>query len=249
VGTADLHIHTSLGDGMATIPELLDYVQTSTDLSVIAVTEHDSLAPAFAARDAWRRGNFRFDLVVGEEITTVEGHLLALFIEEPVASLRPLAPTLEAVHEQGGLAIVPHPMSWLTRSLGQRVIERVLADDRNGLHFDALELSGSHAARVSAGKVRRCNRDSYHLPEVGSSDAHFPEAIGTSRTLFPGSSAQDLRSAIAAGTTSAQVLAYPSIRTIGMRRVVRQQWRGMMATPRQMGWIPTIASFVKRALP
>jgi hypothetical protein len=30
---------------------------------------------------------------------------------------------------------------------------------------------------------------------------------------------------------------------------VHQQWRGMMATPRQMGWLPTIGSFVRRALP
>ncbi len=234
---------------MADVPELLDYVERKTELSVIAVTEHDDLRPACAARDAWARGSYRYDFIVGEEVTTIEGHLLALFIEEPVASLKPLAPTLEAVHKQGGLAIVPHPMSWLTRSLGQRVIERVLREQQDGVSFDAIELSGSPAARVSEKKVQRLNREQYHLPEVGSSDAHFTETIGTSRTRFEGSTAQELRSAILAGKTSAELGAYPSIRQIGVGRVVRQQWRGMMATPRQMGWLPTIASFVKRALP
>jgi hypothetical protein len=161
--------------------------------------------------------------------------------------LKPLAPTLEAIHKQGGLAIVPHPMSWLTRSLGQRVIERVLHERQDGIYFDAIELSGSPAARVSAKKVQRLNREQYHLTEVGSSDAHFPETIGTSRTRFDGTTAQELREAILAGTTSAEQTPYPSLRKIGAGRIVRQQWRGMMATPRQMGWWPTIASFVKRA--
>ena len=249
MSTADLHIHTSLGDGMADIPELLAYVEERTDLSVIAITEHDGLQAAFAAREAWSRGRYRYELIVGEEVTTIEGHLLALFIDEPVPSLKPLLPTLEAIHKQGGLAIIPHPMSWLTRSLGQRVIERVLRGRTEGVYFDAIEVSGSPAARVSAKKVQRLNREQYHLPEIGSSDAHFPETIGTSKTLFEGSTAQELRAAILAGKTSAEVGAYPSMRQIGVGRIVRQQWRGMMATPRQMGWLPTIASFVKRALP
>ena len=255
MGTADLHIHTALGDGMAEIPELLDYVQQQTELGVIAITEHDDLRAAFAAREAWARGNYRYDFIVGEEVTTIAGHVVALFIEEPVASLKALAPTLEAIHKLGGLAIVPHPMSWLTRSLGQRTIERVLRaegvprEQQDGVYFDAIELSGSLAARVSAKKVQRLNRERYHLPEIGGSDAHFPETIGTSHTRFEGRTAQELRAAILAGKTAAEMSPYPSLRQIGVRRIVRQQWRGMMATPRQMGWLPTIASFVKRALP
>lgn len=249
MGTADLHIHTALGDGMAEIPELLDYVQERTDLSVIAVTEHDDLRPALAARDAWARGRYRFEVIVGEEVTTIEGHLLALFIEEPVPSLKPLLATLEAVHKQGGLCIVPHPMSWLTRSLGRRTIERVLREGRDGISFDAIEVSGSPAARVASQKAQRLNRERYHLAEVGSSDAHFPEAVGACYTTFDGTTAEELRRAIVVKTTRATVDRYPSVREIGLRRVIHQQWRGMLATPRQMGWLPTIASFVRRALP
>ncbi len=246
MGTADLHVHTALGDGLAEIPELLNYVEGRTDLSLIAVTEHDDLRPALVAREAWARGTYRFGVIAGEEVTTLEGHVLALFIEEPVAGLQPLAPTLEAVHRQGGLAIIPHPMSWLTRSVGRRTIERVQREARDGVSFDAMELGASPAARVTAGAAERLNRERLHLAEVGGSDAHFLEAIGASCTVFAGTTADDLRRAILARTTRAERRAYPSIRQLGLRRVARQQWRGMRATPRQMGWLPTIRSFFRR---
>jgi hypothetical protein len=249
VGTADLHIHTVLGDGMAGIPEILDHVERATELSVLAITEHDDLGPALAAREAWANGHYRFELVMGEEVTTIEGHLLALYIEEPVPSLKPLLPTLEAVHRQGGLAIIPHPLSWLTRSIGRRTIERVLRDTTDGISFDGIETSGSPAARVTRAKAQRLNRERYQLAEVGASDAHFLQAIGACQTVFEGSSAEDLRRAILARTTSTIIGRYPSIRQIGVVPVLHQQWRGMMATPRRMGWLPTIGSFIKRALP
>ena len=182
-------------------------------------------------------------------MTTIEGHLLALFIEEPVPSLKPLLPTLEAVHRQGGLALIPHPLSWLTRSIGQRTIERVLRDGNDGVYFDGIETSGSPAARVTRSKAQRLNRERYHLAEVGASDAHFLQAIGACYTRFEGGTAEELRRAILERRTSAVVGRYPSIRQIGVLPVLRQQWRGMMATPRKMGWLPTIGSFIRRALP
>ena len=249
MATADLHVHTALGDGMAEIPELLAYVEEHTELSIIAITEHDDLGAAMAARDAWARGRYRFEVILGEEVTTIQGHLLALFLEEPVPSLKPLAPTLEAVHRQGGLCIIPHPMSWLTRSVGQRTVERILREEKAGVSFDGMEISGSPAARVTQKKAQRLNRERYHLTEVGGSDAHFLQAIGASCTIFEGSTTEELRRAILAGATRATIGRYPSLRQIGLRRVIHQQWRGMLATPRKMGWLPTIGSFLRRAWP
>ena len=249
MGTADLHVHTALGDGMAEIPELLAYVEENTDLSLVAVTEHDELRAALATRDAWARGSYRFDVVLGQEVTTLEGHLLALFIEEPVPGLKPLAPTLEAVHAQGGLCIIPHPMSWLTRSVGQRAIERIIAEGDEGVRFDGIERSGSLAARVTGKKAHRLNQERYHLAEVGGSDAHFLQAIGASYTAFEGSTATDLKQSIIQRQTRGVSGRHPSLRQLGLGQIVRQQWRGIMATPRQMGWLPTISSFFKRVRP
>ncbi len=247
MGKADLHVHTALGDGLAEIPELLTYVEEETDLSVIAVTEHDNLRAAIAVREAWARSRYRYQVILGEEVTTLEGHLLALYIEEPVPGLQPLAPTLEAVHRQGGLCIIPHPMSWLTRSIGQHTIERILREGRDGVSFDGMEAAGgSPAARVSRRKAQRLNRERYHLAEIGGSDAHFLQALGAVYTIFEGSGPEELRQAILARTTSVGAGRYPTWRQLGLRQVVRQQWRGILATPRQMRWLPTIGSFLRR---
>jgi predicted metal-dependent phosphoesterase TrpH len=246
MGTADLHIHTRYGDGMATVPELLDHVERATRLDVIAVTEHDTLRASDDARELHARRPYRFDLVSGMEVTTLDGHLLALFIEQPVRSFQRMEATLEAIHDQGGLAIVPHPLSWLTRSVKTRVLERVTAVGRgNGVYFDAIEeYNMSPAGRITSTRARRLNRERFHLAAVGCSDAHFLAAVGTARTLFEGGTAAALRAAIETKTTSGEAGRAPRMSELGYRNIALQSWRGMMATPRNMGWAPTIRSFI-----
>jgi predicted metal-dependent phosphoesterase TrpH len=244
MGKADLHIHTSLSDGMASPEEILRYVEEQTDLDVIAITDHDSLEGALRTREAWGRGSFRFQVVTGMEVTAIEGHLLALFIEEPVPSLRPAREVVEAVHRQGGLVVVPHPLSWLTRSLGRRDVERLLP------FLHALETANaSPGARPGQAKARELNRRLYHLAEVGGSDAHFLQAIGTAYTLFPGRTAEDLRRAILSRQTEGVNGRHPSVWELGLGQVARQAWRGLSATPRAMGLGATAKSFMHRFLP
>jgi len=229
---------------MGTVPEVLEYVERQTDLDVIAVTEHDTLKAAEEALDLHARGRYRFGVIGGMEVTTLDGHLLALDIKEPVASFRRLEETLTAIHAQGGIAIAPHPLSWLTRSVTPRGLERVAAVHDHAVRFDAIEeYNGSPAGRVTSAKVRELNRMQLHLPAVGCSDAHFLQSIGCAFTAFEGRTADDLRAAIAAGTTAGEQGAVPRLSELGYRNIAVQQWRGMMATPRNMGWVPTIRSF------
>lgn len=245
MGTADLHIHTRYGDGMATVPELLRYVAQRGGIDVIAVTEHDTLRAAGEAREMHARGDYPFGLVTGMEVTTLDGHLLALFIDEPVPSFRRMEETLAAIHRLGGLAVVPHPLSWLTRSVSAKVLDRIAAIGNDAVHFDAIEeYNLSPAGRVTSARVRRLNRERFHLPAVGSSDAHFLQAIGSALTSFEGTTPDDLRRAIAAGTTAGAAGRAPRMSELGYRNIALQQWRGMMATPRNMGWAPTIRSFI-----
>ncbi len=245
MGKADLHIHTRYGDGMATVPELLDYVEQNLDLDVIAVTEHDTFRPAEEARTLHARASYHFEIVPGEEVTTLDGHLLALFIEEPVESFRRIEETLVAIHRQGGLAIVPHPLSWLTRSVGRRTLERI-ARMKDGVHCDGIEeYNLSPAGRVTSARARRLNHERFRLAALGSSDAHFLEAIGSAFTCFDGTTAADLRRAVESKTTAGAAGRPPRISELGYRRVMVQQWRGLMATPRNRGWTPTIHSFIR----
>jgi len=245
LGKADLHIHTRYGDGMATVPELLHYVESHTQLDVIAITEHDTLRAAEEACELHARGNYRFGLIPGIEVTTLDGHLLALFVDQPIASFRRMEPTLADIHRLGGIAIVPHPLSWLTRSANTRVLERIAAAKNDGVYFDAIEeYNLSPAGRVTSAKARRLNRERLHLAAVGCSDAHFLQSIGSAYTEFEGTSTADLRRAIETKSTSGAAGRAPRMSDLGYRKIALQQWRGMMATPRSMGWLPTIRSFI-----
>jgi predicted metal-dependent phosphoesterase TrpH len=241
MGKADLHLHTSHSDGMASVGKLLRHVEEQTDLDVIAVTDHDSLRGALAAREKWARGSYRFEVAPGMEVTTIEGHLLALFIEEPVPCLRGVEQTVEAVHRLGGLCIIPHPFTWLTRGMGLRHIRRV-ADQLDGIEVT----NGTPAGRIGAAKAKAFNDSEFGLAEVGGSDAHFLACVGAGYTEFPGRTAAELRQAVAERTTRGVIARHPSLREIGYGQVVRQTYRGIMSTPRVQGWAPTAASFVRR---
>jgi len=244
MGKADLHIHTSDGDGLDSVEAIFEHVEARTELDVVAITEHDSLETALRARETWARGGYRFDFVPGVEVTTLEGHVVALYVEQPLPSLRRVEETIEAVRRQGGVCFVPHPMSWLTRSIGPGTFGRVAAA---GLAFDGIELaSASPTTRLYLEKARRLNEETYRLPWVGASDAHFVQAIGSGYTGFEGRSALDLRRAFDDASVSGHAGRFPSLREVGIRRAVSVPIAGLGATPRRLGWRRTAWSFVSR---
>ncbi len=246
-GKADLHVHTAVGDGMASPREILDYVEAETDLDVIAITDHDDLRGSVQTREVWAQGRYRFQIVPGMEVTAIEGHIVALFVEEPLPSLRPVGEVLEAVHRQGGLAIAAHPLSRLTISLGEKALDRIASSDRDGVYLDGLETANqSPLARRSLKRAADLNRERFHLAEVGGSDAHFLKVIGSAYTEFPGRSPEELRRSIRERTCRGANGHRPTLLEIGPWQVLRQSWRGLMVTPRTLGWGPTAGSFVKR---
>ena len=109
-GRADLHIHTLASDGTAPVTEILDHVEREAVLDVIAITDHERIDAALAARRLAEDRGMRVRVVVGEEISTRGGHLLGLFLERPVPALKSLRWSIAAVHEQGGIAIPAHPL-------------------------------------------------------------------------------------------------------------------------------------------
>jgi predicted metal-dependent phosphoesterase TrpH len=201
-GKADMHLHTLYSDGTASLTELLEYVEHRTDLDLIAITDHERVDGALRAHELHAEGGYSFELVVGEEITTRRGHVLALFIADRIPALRPLDETIERIHDQGGLAVAVHPMAPLTPSLGQRSLLARHADPDVRRRLDAIELMNPSAAgRARRGARKRLNSTVLRLPAIGNSDAHVVEGIGSAWTWFPGTTAQDYRAAIANATT------------------------------------------------
>jgi predicted metal-dependent phosphoesterase TrpH len=197
-GLADLHMHTTASDGIGTPREVLDHALRLGDLDVIAITDHDTLEGALRARDIWRGGAYPFDLIVGEEISTREGHLLALFIERRVPPGLSIERSIDLVHEQGGLAIVAHPFNRIFRHSVQRpVMDRLKRQPH--VHPDGVEtLNGSFAGIGSSQIAMALTRQRYRWAETGGSDAHTVTAIGCARTLFEGSTAADVRASLLA---------------------------------------------------
>ena len=231
---ADLHIHTRVSDGLGTIEQVLEYVEHQTSLDVVAITDHEDARGGLRAREIAARRGYRFEVVPGAEVTTRHGHLLALFVEFTPRSFRSAESTIEAIHAGGGLAVVPHPMSWLTRSLSRRTIERVCARNEEGVTFDAVELANpSPAGKFTSAKAERLNAE-WKLTETGGSDAHHLVHIGTGWTEFAGGGAEGLRKAIIEGATVGRMTAYPSLREVGVAKVALQLAWGYSATPRKI---------------
>jgi len=196
LGRADLHIHSSSNDGTASVREILDFVRDKGELDLVAITDHDRMRGSWEA--VQMQGDYSFAIVPGVEITTLEGHCLCLFVDEPIKMWRTLEWTIGKAHDRGGMVIAPHPMSMLTRSIGRWSFERVMKSKSPEIYFDAVEtFNPSYAGRIAEAKVRRLNRDRYQLPEVGNSDAHHLEGVGTAYTEFEGKTADDYKQAIA----------------------------------------------------
>ncbi len=201
-GKADVHMHSTYSDGCGTVEEILAHVQQNTDLDVIALTDHDQIDGALRARDLWERGNYRFDFIVGEEITTTQGHLLGLFIEKRIQPGLSMARSIDLIHEQGGIAIVAHPLHRFFRHSCQRsVMDEIYAS--KDVWFDGVETWNSSFCGIYANYIAMgTNRSVYKLPELGNSDAHTLSGISSGHTWFVGRTAQDLRNSIAANQTA-----------------------------------------------
>ena len=109
VSRADLHIHTMASDGTASVSQVLARAE-EVGLDLIAITDHDRIDAAQAAQQMAQRNGLRVQVIVGEEISTLQGHLLGLFLQERIRPLRSLRRSIAEIHEQGGIAIVAHPL-------------------------------------------------------------------------------------------------------------------------------------------
>lgn len=192
-GKADLHMHSSLGDGLHSVEQILDWVEHRTDLDLISITDHDDVTASLVARELAARGDYRFDVITGTEVSTRNGHLLVYGVEENLPAARSAAETARLVAEKGGWCIAPHPMSWLTTSLRASHLRDLL---QAGVLLGIETLNPSPAGRVGRDQAKACNEANLHVAETGGSDAHRRELIGTAITSFEGRTQEDLRSSL-----------------------------------------------------
>ena len=201
IGVADLHVHTSASDG-SDAPEAVVRWADRVEIDVLAITDHDVIDGAISAREVAITEDLRTEVIVGEEVSTLDGHVLGLFLEEPVPPGMCAARTVEAIHRQGGLAVAAHPF-WRAGELDRRAYSYSVGSRLLDVEFDAVEVvNGSFNPAIAAANRRAAevNADLL-LPAIAASDAHVKELIGCSYTAFPGRTAADLGAALRGGLT------------------------------------------------
>ena len=197
MGTADLHIHSTYShDATSTVRAVLKQA-ADVGLNVIAVSDHDEIRGSLEAHELAPK--YGIESIPAVEVSTKDGHLVALFVETlPPAGL-PLVDTLIHIGRLGGVAIAPHPFNNLPSSLSMEAVVSALANPRaKGV------LKGIETHNMSTQSFDTvAQKLSVYLPlaKIGSSDAHVYWAIGAGRTEFPGETAQDLRNALDQMTT------------------------------------------------
>ncbi|HEX7628592.1 MAG TPA: PHP domain-containing protein [Candidatus Methanoperedens sp.] len=190
IGVGDFHTHTmysgftkykflSFPDSVTT-PRTSIKVAEKLGLNAICITDHNTIKGALVAQ------KYNKDLVViGEEISSKDGEILGLFLQEKVNPGLSAEETIEQIHGQDGIAIAPHPYSVHCSSVGEKM---------NALRFDGVEVFNSlHRDGYSnALALKNCNGHA----KLGGSDAHASHMIGKGYTLFNGTSQEDFRNAI-----------------------------------------------------
>src|SRR3989442_9070308 len=166
-----------------------------------------------AAESAARRS--KLHVIIGEEVSSRDGHIIGLFLEQAVKPGLSAAATVHAIHEQGGITIAPHPF-WRT----SRVVRAGNPVHGVGwlaaeLPFDAIEVENATPGFYVFNRLARRLNMGLGAAELGCSDAHIVDAVGRAFTYFPGKTPAVLRKAIEAAQTRAGRRRY---RAVGLMR-------------------------------
>jgi predicted metal-dependent phosphoesterase TrpH len=172
----DLHCHTNASFDSLSSPQKVVEAAATRGLTHLAVTDHDRIDGALRARNAAPDGLM---VIVGEEIRTADGDLIALFLEEAVEPHQPARETIEAVRAQGGLVGIPHPFDRYRGSM--------LKDPGLEALAQLVDWVEAHNARVVGGtgneRAQQFARD-MGLPGIAVSDAHSVIEVGVAYTAL-----------------------------------------------------------------
>jgi hypothetical protein len=163
----DLHVHTVRSRDAHTKLEWIPHIIKLKQLNGLAITDHDRIPPPHISG---------VNLIPGIEVSTKDGHVIGLGIVEGIERGLSADETIERIHSQNGIAIVPHPHD--------PVSSRVkIAGLRQ--RPDAVETVNSDALIFSYNSWRS-TRDAERLglPTVAGSDSHVPATIGDAYTIL-----------------------------------------------------------------
>ncbi len=164
-----VHTHYSKGskirrEGLDSPKEIIKHARR-IGLEGIVITDHDTVKGAIKAMEYGRR--YGIEVIPGTEVSTSDGHLLALGIKENIPPFLPVDVTVEMIHDLGGIAVAPHPFDIKKQGLGKKCMCADAIEVFNGISLDRV-------SNAKAMHFARCN----NLIGINGSDAHCAEMLG-----------------------------------------------------------------------
>ena len=157
----DLHTHSHYSRDSILRPADLVRRAQAAGLTHVAVSDHGGVDGAYAVRAL-----APFEVIIGQELKTSGGEILALYIEEPIPD--GLSPGLAAarIRSQGGLVVAPHPHDVFRRGLGTTGMLEL------GSALDAVEGYNGRSLLREREADARLFATEHDLPISLGSDAH-----------------------------------------------------------------------------
>jgi predicted metal-dependent phosphoesterase TrpH len=173
----DLHVHAQWSaDAIGDLDQLAHQAR-SKGLQGLCLTEHNTTRHHKPLR-AWNRDHkdddFRY--FPGIEVSTRQGHVLAIGVETEIPAKHDIEETLETIRDAGGIGIPAHPHRRFT-GIGADLLERLLPHLRLIETHNAQETPSSNqlAARFA---------NTHGLSGTGGSDAHQVHDVANAYTVF-----------------------------------------------------------------
>ena len=152
------------------VADLLDYAE-GQGLGAIAITDHNVFS---GAEEAVRLAQGRsLKVIPGEEIKTEAGEVIGLFLREEIERGLPMADTIAAIREQGGVVYLPHPFDRLHTIPDARTLHGHLSQ------IDVFEVYNARLLFEGYNDEALRFARKYNLTMAAGSDAHVLQGVGT----------------------------------------------------------------------
>ena len=186
----EFHCHTIFSKDSLTKPERLVRAARQKGLQRVIVTDHNSTAGALRAQ--------QIDpelIIVGEEIMTTRGEILAAFVTEEIPARLTPQETIRRLRDQGAFISVSHPFDVLRNGHWD------LPDLLEILPLvDAIETFNARCMQAKFNTQAQAFAEQHNIPGTVGSDAHTAFELGTATlTLENFSNGDDLRRIIRQG--------------------------------------------------
>ena len=168
----DLHIHTHhSSDSNNSVADIIRLLR-SKGFQGAAFLDHNT---PDGGREALSLNEKDFIVIPGIEVSSAEGHILALNVTDPIARDMGVRETIDKIHDLGGIAVAAHPYRYWSGIGENNIIDQP---------FDAVETFNGRSPRRSNRKVQTL-AETMGIGVTGGSDSHENDTLGNAYTIVP----------------------------------------------------------------